>query len=469
MAESIPGNPPESVSPPAVPGYHVTHRLGEGGYGTVWKADDLHLGRAVALKALRVPPDVPGGAGQLVALRQEARQLAAVDHPNVVRVYAWVECAGGPFLALQYVAGGSFADRLKAEGRLPWERAAGYAADVADGLQAVHRCGVTHRDVKPANILWEPAADEAVLTDFGVSCRFGVQDRVAGSLSYIPPEALGGAVRPSNDVFALAVTLFELCTGERPFAVRSMADIRAAVGRGLPADDRRLAVVPRPLDELIRGGLDADPDRRPLADVFAARLRGLTNQLLADALGLHTAGGGTTDSGAVRIEVIRDDGTTVTWVPTTLPPDRVTRDLKRVPPPAERVLVRTGERVRVRVTARRPGYLTVFNVGPTGNLNPLWPDDPAGGGGWVTPGSLDVLDAVLTPPAGRERVVAVLSAEPLPVRLAEWGVTGATTVTAPAAYRATRDLRRLGEVVQNRPAGGCASAVLELDHQPGGA
>ena len=189
--------------------------------------------------------------------------MTQVEHPNVVRVYAWVTVHEHHYLVMQYVSGGSLADLLKSEGPLDWQRAARYVADVGEGLLEVHARGIVHRDVKPANILWDPRKDEAMLTDFGVAARLADPATVAGSIPYMAPEAFDGRVSPSLDVYSLAATFFHLVTGSAPFPSPRIADLKEEIGRGLPDPDPRCAGLPEPLERIIRAGLTADPDDGP--------------------------------------------------------------------------------------------------------------------------------------------------------------------------------------------------------------
>jgi serine/threonine-protein kinase len=417
------------------------------------------------------PPDPPDLAARwLEQLRGEARALASVRHRNVVQVHAWREAADGEhYLVLQYVPGGSLADRVRQEGPLPWAAAARYVADVAEGLLAVHARGIVHRDVKPANILWNPDTDEAVLTDFSIAARVSDRSALGGTPLYMAPEAFDGVVGPAQDVYGLAASLFWLVTGSVPFPGRTPAEIRAAAQRGLPSSDPRCADLPEALERLVRDGTAADPSRRPGLRDFAARLRATLNQLLADSL-LPAGDPGRPPAARVWLTVARQVGRH-TFVPVAASrpaPPGVLRDLRVVPPEPERVELRTGDVLRVEAEADRAGYLTVFNVGPTGNLNPLLPAEPGRGPAAVEPGRrVPVLDVELTPPAGRERLFALWTRDPLPLgpddlaRVAEGGELG---VSEP--YRATRDMARIQELVGRLGPSDWQAAVLELDHRP---
>jgi serine/threonine-protein kinase len=467
------GKPGAEDLPDPFPGeFRIRKRLGTGAFGTVWLAEDLALGRPVALKTVR-PPDQPERAARwLQLLRSEARLLAAVRHRNVVQVYSWRETAGGAcYLVLQYLPGGSLADRVQQEGPLPWALAARYVADVAEGLLELHARGIVHRDVKPANILWDPEADEAVLTDLGVSVRLAEGGPVGGTPFYMPPEALHGTVSPAQDVYALAVSLFWLVTGSVPFPGRTREEIVAQARRGLPQPEARCAGLPAALERLLRAALDADPDRRaPLAE-FSTALRGDLNRLLADSL-LASPQEASASPSPVRLAVYRQtDRHTLVPVAATHPPqERFLRDLRRVPREPARVTVQTGERLRIEAELDRPGFLTVFNIGPTGNLNVLFPEVSGGvlQPVWVTAaGPQHILDVVLTLPAGPERLFALWSREPLPLRMDELNdVARGGSLPSGDAYRATRDMKRIEKAVQQLGPDDYGVSVLDLCHLP---
>jgi serine/threonine protein kinase len=453
--------------PDPFPGeFRVRKLLGRGTFGDVWLADDLHIGRPVALKQVR-PAGPPAAAVRLDLLREEARLLGAIRHPNVAQVYAWREAGAGgavtPYLVLQYVPGGSLAGRVRREGPLLWAAAARYVADVAEGLAAVHKAGIVHRDVKPANILWDPQRDEAVLTDFGVSTRLARPGSVAGTPQYMAPEAFDGVAGPPQDVYGLAATLFWLVTGSAPFPGVAREQLAELARRGLSATDPRCALLPAALERLLRAGLAADPAARPAPAAFAAALRGDLNRLLADRLTLRPS---PPPAVGLRITVsVRVEPHTYLPVATSRPGQAGTvRDMEVVPAEPEEAELRTGQRVRLEVEAGRRGFVTVFNVGTTGNLHVLHPRPGAAAPAEVGPARpLALGDIGLTPPAGAERVFVLWTREPLPLRPEELR-TLAERGTLPGSYLATRDLEWIQDSVQRLGPDDWCVAVLNLRH-----
>jgi serine/threonine protein kinase len=470
-----------AASPPdPFPGeFRVLRYLGGGAFGEVWLAEDMGLGRPVALKFLRLSGNAAKQVQALAILRNDARLLAALRHPNIVQIHAWRQPSGPagsePFLVLQYVPGGSLEDRVQQEGTLPWAVATRYIADVAEGLLSVHGRGIVHRDVKPGNILWDPETDEALLTDFGIGARLADQGSAGGTLRYMAPEAFDGVNTPALDVYGLAASLFFLVTGQPPFLALNMLELRREIERGLSTLDPRCAGLPAAVERLIRAGLTARAEYRPALVEFARSLRGTLNLLLADTLPQRPD---TSKPGApvnLRLIVSRQvDRSTVVPVATShVAPEtatgRVLRDFKRVPPPPERVTLHTGDRVRLEVEADQPGYVTVFNVGPSGNLNLLYPPD-------LTPGTpppllpahqaLPILDVELTPPEGQERLFALWTRVPLPLRTEELlSIAQEGKTPLPGPYRATRDMVRVQQSMQQLRAEDRHVVVLELDHR----
>jgi serine/threonine-protein kinase len=279
------------VLPDPFPGeFRVTRLLGEGAFGKVWLADDLNLGRQVALKALRCSGSDEAGQRALLALRRDAHLLVQVQHPNVVQVYAWRSDGDEHYMVMQYVPGGSLADRLKGNGPLPWPRAARYIADVGEGLLEVHTCGIIHRDIKPANVLWDPKNDRALLTDFGVSGHLACARTVAGTPLYMAPEAFEGRVRSASDVYSLSVTLFNLLTCDLPFPGDTVDEVLGLINAGLPTADSRLRGLPAELECVLRSGLARLPEQRiPLQDLVQ-HLRKLPAKGSAVAAPIHWGG-----------------------------------------------------------------------------------------------------------------------------------------------------------------------------------
>jgi serine/threonine protein kinase len=277
-----------TVAPPAVPTdprpgqtlghYLLTGLLGEGGSSRVFRAMHVALGRTVAVKL--PPPGLLARHPDLAAqFRREARLLARLDHPNVVRVLDGDEAGGLPFLVLEHIDGLSLLDLIRHCGRLRWDQAVSLGARLADGLAALHRLGIVHRDVKPSNIL--VGRDGAVkLADLGLARPIGEpDDGPVGTLAYCAPEQLTPGMRVDHraDLYALGVTLYQAVTGELPFPANSADAITAAHLRE-PAPLLRLTAtdVPLALCEMVQRLMAKSPARRfPTAERAAAALAAL--------------------------------------------------------------------------------------------------------------------------------------------------------------------------------------------------
>jgi hypothetical protein len=455
-----PSSSPDSDLPDPFPSdFRVRALLGEGTFGKVWLADDLHLGIPVALKTLRVGTSPTA----LAALRNEARLLAQLLHPNIVRVYSWRQAGPEHYLVLQYVAGGSFEARVKGGEQFTWRQAARYIADVGEALQQVHARGIVHRDIKAANILWDPDKDEALLTDFGVAGRLTDRTTAAGTPLFMAPEAFEGQATPAGDVYGLGATLFHLATGEAPFPAGTRADLLRRIRQGLPDPDPRCRALPAPIERLIRSALDALPERRPSLRDFVATLRGSLNQLLADALSAAPAGRQAAPD--LRIQVCRwlDDRTFAPVATTNAGAAGLSRNMTVVPPSPERVILHTGDLVRVEVVADRDGYVTVFNIGPTGDLTLLYPEQPQGEAPLIHANRpVQILEVVMKPPTGTERLFAVWSRVPLPLEKMLDLARGDEGVSR--SYRATRNMERVKQSMQQLRREDWHTVVLELDH-----
>ena len=257
--------------------YRLVRRIGVGGMGEVWEADDTVLGRRVALKVLvQELADDPRATRRFV---REARATAKLTHPNVTRVYDFGRDGGLPYLVMELLEGDTLADRL-AGGPLPPSEAARIGAAVADALDAAHRRGIIHRDIKPSNVLLTPAGEVKVM-DFGIAAAADETHSTTGSglygtAAYISPErAAGQAATPAADVYSLGAVLYELLTGRPPFLGDSPVLVVRAHLHERPRPVRELAPwVPARLADTCEAALAKDPAQRPSsAAALAIRLR----------------------------------------------------------------------------------------------------------------------------------------------------------------------------------------------------
>jgi serine/threonine-protein kinase len=265
--------------------YRIVGLLGRGGMGEVYRAEDLKLGQAVALKFL--PSDVNQRADRLARFHQEVRLARQVSHPNVCRVYDIGETDGQHFLSMEYIDGEDLASLLRRIGRLPSDKALQLTRELCAGLAAAHERGVLHRDLKPANVLID-GQGRAHLADFGlanVPHQHGDAMEIAGTPGYMAPEQLEGrGLSVRTDVFALGLVLYEMFTGKRALAVDD-ATLRGGAARATtPA--RPSTYVPDldpSIERIILRCLEPDPARRPSsAKAVAAALPG--GNLLAAAI-----------------------------------------------------------------------------------------------------------------------------------------------------------------------------------------
>jgi serine/threonine-protein kinase len=256
--------------------YRLRARLAAGGMGAVWVADDAVLGRQVAVKVLGEALAGDGLAAE--RLRREARAAARLGHPGVARVLDLGEDGGRPYLVMELLRGESLAGRLARAGALPPAEAARVVAAAADALEAAHRAGIVHRDVKPGNVFLTRDG-EVKLLDFGIASASNEAALTGGDLigtaAYLAPErVLGHDATPAADVYALGVLLYELLAGRPPFAADSgmalaMAHVHA---RPVPLPEAAPSVPPS-LAAACEQALAKDPAARPAAATLAALLR----------------------------------------------------------------------------------------------------------------------------------------------------------------------------------------------------
>src|SRR6266545_1245607 len=257
--------------------YRLIAPLGEGGMATLWRAMDEQLDREVAVKLLR--PQFGNDPGFAARFKQEARSAGSLSHPNIVSVYDYGTDAetGGQFIVMQLVDGEDLAAILHAHGRLETDDAVRIAIGVASALEAAHRRGIVHRDVKPGNILID---QDVKVTDFGIAravseASMTVTGTTLGSVHYFSPEqARGDEVTGASDVYALGIVLYEMLTGRRPFEGDSAAGVALKRLNEDPPPPSTYRPVPSGLSAIVMRALQREPrDRFPDAGSFAEALR----------------------------------------------------------------------------------------------------------------------------------------------------------------------------------------------------
>jgi len=277
--------PPSRMGKPDVPGYAIIAELGRGGLGVVYLARQIRLNRLCALKMILAGEHAtPESVARFYA---EAAAVARMRHPNIVQIYSIGEHEGRPYLELEYVSGGSLAERLKGSPRPP-AYAAWLVEILARAIHEAHHRGIVHRDLKPANVLI--AYDETpMIGDFGLAKALDVEasltqaQAIVGTPAYMAPEQAEGEsleLGPAADIYSLGVILYELLTGRPPFQAATVLEILGKVKSAEPVAPSRLRPgVPRDLETICLVCLRKEPRRRyASAEVLAEDLRRFTNR-----------------------------------------------------------------------------------------------------------------------------------------------------------------------------------------------
>jgi dipeptidyl aminopeptidase/acylaminoacyl peptidase len=257
--------------------YEITAKLGEGGMGEVYRAEDTRLGREVAIKVL--PEALAGNSELRQRLEQEARAISSLSHPYICTLYDVGTQGDVDYLVMEYLEGETLAHRLE-RGPLPLSRALDVAIQIAEALAAAHGKGIVHRDLKPGNVMLTP--DGAKLLDFGLAKTAAlapvddltasptltqgltVAGAVLGTFRYMAPEQLEGREADErSDLFAFGATLYEMLTGKKAFPAQSQASLIASIMDREPAPlTEEIPGCPPALERLVRRCLDKAPERR---------------------------------------------------------------------------------------------------------------------------------------------------------------------------------------------------------------
>ncbi|MFG3258299.1 serine/threonine-protein kinase [Streptomyces sp. NPDC048172] len=277
--------------------YRLSRRIGRGGMGTVWLADDTLLGRRVALKKLHLPPHLEDDERERLyeRTRREARSAARISHPNVVVVHDVVEDEGLPCIVMEYVPARSLSQILKEDGPLAPQAAMRTGLAMLSALSAAHAAGVLHRDVKPANVLLTEDGSRTVLTDFGIAAASGTSTltrtgEFVGSINYAAPERMrGGDSGPATDMWGLGATLYEAVEGFAPFRRDTWMETAYATASDPPDPMERAGH----LEPLISRLLAKDPAERPGATEAEELLAGTTTMPYVAGTGTGTGVGPT--------------------------------------------------------------------------------------------------------------------------------------------------------------------------------
>src|SRR5205807_4740608 len=257
--------------------YRIVAKIGEGGMGHVYQAEDTKLGRLVALKFL--PPDTIRDEKAKQRLMREARAASALNHPNIVTIYSIDEQDGLDFIVMEYVSGETLKDVVH-RGAIEFPQVLEVGEQVADALAAAHSLKIIHRDIKPANILLTPRGQAKVL-DFGLAKvirplpekmdkeaptmhDLTAKGAILGTISYMSPEQTRGELLDErSDIFSLGCVLYEAATGKLPFSGLSiLSTLHEIAAVEHPAPSTVNPDLPRDFDQIIGQALAKDRDRR---------------------------------------------------------------------------------------------------------------------------------------------------------------------------------------------------------------
>ena len=252
--------------------YKIIRLLGAGGMGEVYLAEDTKLDRQIALKI--VTQQFENDVERIERFKKEARAVSALNHPNIITIYAIEETETGNFIATEFIDGQTLRERI-ARGPLPWQEAVKISLQITRALKSAHSVGIIHRDIKPANIMIRRDGIVKVL-DFGLAKLTGrdsgefqtrehtAPNRVMGTINYMSPEqVLGEQVDARTDIFSFGVVLYEMLSGSTPFQGASDAAIyNATINKTPPSLCELNDAIPPALDQIVKGAMHKERDRR---------------------------------------------------------------------------------------------------------------------------------------------------------------------------------------------------------------
>ncbi len=255
--------------------YRIIGRLGKGGMGDVYRADDIKLGQPCAMKFL--PEQLGQDRAALIRLFNEVKIARAVSHPNVCRVYDLGDEGGQHFISMEYVDGEDLSSLLRRIGRLPGDKALQISRQLAAGLAAAHEKGVLHRDLKPANVMIDGRGHVRIM-DFGLA---GLAEELkgdtgrAGTPAYMAPEQLAGrGVTAKSDVYAIGLLFYEVFSGRPVFRPESMQDLARLHKQPIATISTLVPDIDPGVEKVIMKCLERDPDLRPASALAVANLLG---------------------------------------------------------------------------------------------------------------------------------------------------------------------------------------------------
>ena len=285
LAEEVETTPTRELLQEAIAPLQLLDVEGMGGMGEIYLARDPGLRRTLAVKVLR--SELVADRGARSRFQREATVIAGLSHPNVITIHTVGELEDEtPYFVMDYIEGGSLADRLKNEGPLPVPGTRRIIGEVASALQAAHAKGVVHRDITAANVLWDLESERALVTDWGIaaldpSIELAPETRLTGtgmfigSPHYMSPEQLAGdEMGPETDIYGLGLLAYELLTGDGPFPGETPREVMISHLRETPPKvSESRGDVDSELADLIERCLKKEPRTRPTAEEIVGLLR----------------------------------------------------------------------------------------------------------------------------------------------------------------------------------------------------